>query len=168
MISLAYVGLGSNLGDRSGFLLLGIKALLDSRLPVSRFSRIYETEPLDVVDQPHFLNMVVELHGGLPEPAQLMAQLLRIEDGLGRTRTVSRGPRTIDMDLLLYEDKRSDTELLTLPHPRLHLRRFVLAPLAELAPGLVHPVLQRSVRDLYDTLNDAALVRLWNPAGEQT
>jgi 2-amino-4-hydroxy-6-hydroxymethyldihydropteridine diphosphokinase len=143
-------------------------ALLDSGLPVSRLSRIYETEPLDVVDQPHFLNMVVELRGVLPEPAQLMARLLRIEDGLGRTRTVSRGPRTLDMDLLLYEDKRSDTELLTLPHPRLHLRRFVLAPLAELAPGLVHPVLQRSVRDLYDTLNDAAIVRVWNPAGEQT
>jgi 2-amino-4-hydroxy-6-hydroxymethyldihydropteridine diphosphokinase len=168
MISRAYVGLGSNLGDRSGFLLLGIMALLDSGLPVSRLSRIYETEPLDVLDQPNFLNMVVELRGVLPEPAQLMARLLRIEDGLGRTRTVSRGPRTLDMDLLLYEDKRSDTELLTLPHPRLHLRRFVLAPLAELAPGLVHPVLQRSVRDLYDTLNDAAIVRVWNPAGEQT
>ena len=81
MISRAYVGLGSNLGDRSGFLLLGIMALLDSGLPVSRLSRIYETEPLDVVDQPHFLNMVVELRGVLPEPAQLMSRLLRIEDG---------------------------------------------------------------------------------------
>jgi 2-amino-4-hydroxy-6-hydroxymethyldihydropteridine diphosphokinase len=162
----AYLSLGSNLGDRSGHLLLGIRGLLDAGLPVSRLSRIYETEPLDVLDQPHFLNMVVELRGILPEPEQLLAQMLRIEQSVGRTRTISRGPRTLDLDLLIYEDKLSETEFLTLPHPRLHLRRFVLAPLAELAPGLVHPILQRSVGDLHNTLDDAAIVRIWNPAGE--
>ncbi|MGH9882922.1 MAG: 2-amino-4-hydroxy-6-hydroxymethyldihydropteridine diphosphokinase, partial [Pyrinomonadaceae bacterium] len=138
----AYVSLGSNLGDRAGNLLLGVRGMLDSGLDVLRLSAIYETEPVDNSAQPAFLNMVAELGGSkLPSSEQVMARLLRVEYALGRTRGVPKGPRTIDLDLLLYGKEQRATEFLTLPHPRLHLRRFVLVPLAELSPGLVHPKL---------------------------
>src|SRR4026207_2372398 len=145
MIQNAYVGLGSNLGDRAGYLLLAVRGMLDAGLDVIRLSSIYETEPVEYEEQPAFLNMVAELRGStLPSPDQMLARVLRIEDALGRKRDVRMGPRTIDLDLLLFKDQVSDTEFLTLPHPRLHSRRFVLVPLAELVPNLVHPVLGKS------------------------
>ena len=150
--ALAYVSLGSNLGDRAGNLLLGIRGIMDAGLPVTRLSNIYESEPIETVTQPHFLNMVAELGGGsLPRPQQMMARLLRVEYLLGRTREIPRGPRNIDLDLLLYADHTSASELLTLPHPRMHLRRFVLQPLADLAPSLVHPTLQQTIRTYWKT-----------------
>src|SRR6185369_16528380 len=140
MIQNAYVGLGSNLGDRAGYLLLAVRGMLDAGLDVIRLSSIYETEPVEYEDQPAFLNMVAEVRGStLPSPEQMMARLLRIEYALGRTREVPLGPRTIDLDLLFYRDEKRATQFLTLPHPRLHQRRFVLQPLAELCPNLVHP-----------------------------
>jgi 2-amino-4-hydroxy-6-hydroxymethyldihydropteridine diphosphokinase len=159
----AYVGLGSNLGDRAANLLLGVRGMLNAGLVVSRLSSIYETEPVDVRDQPPFLNMVAELTEPLPTPEQLLARLLRIEYALGRTRAVPRGPRTLDLDLLIYDDIQQHTELLTLPHPRLHLRRFALAPLAELAPQAVHPTLNQTFAELLAAAEDAAAVRLWQP-----
>ena len=106
MIQNAYVGLGSNLGDRAGNLLLAVRGMLDAGLDVIRLSSIYETEAVDHKDQPPFLNMVAELRGStLPAPEQLMARLLRIEYALGRTREVPLGPRTIDLDLLFYRDE---------------------------------------------------------------
>ena len=132
MIENAYVGLGSNLGDRAGNLLLAVRGMLDAGLDVIRLSSIYETEPVEYEQQPAFLNMVAELRGStLPSPEQLMARLLRDEYALGRTREVPMGPRTIDLDLVIFKDYLSDTEFLTLPHPRLHMRRFVLVPLNE-------------------------------------
>jgi 2-amino-4-hydroxy-6-hydroxymethyldihydropteridine diphosphokinase len=110
-----------------------------------------------------FLNMVAELGGALPRPEQLLARLLRIEYALKRRREMRRGPRTIDLDLLLYDDREISTEFLTLPHPRLHQRRFVLAPLAELAPRLLHPVLGRSIAELLATTEDSAAVNCWTP-----
>src|SRR6476659_9605730 len=105
MIQNAYVGLGSNLGNRTGYLLLAVRGLLDAGLDVIRLSSIYETEPVDHEDQPPFLNMVAELSGStLPAPDQLLARLLRIEYALGRTRDIAKGPRTIDLDLLLFKD----------------------------------------------------------------
>lgn len=157
----AYVGLGSNLGDRAGHLLLGVRGMMNAGLRVARLSSVYETEPVGVTGQPHFLNMVTELAGPLPSPEQLLARLLRIEYALGRTREISRGPRTLDLDLLLYGDLRRQTEFLTLPHPRLHLRRFVLAPLAELAPDLKHPTLVKSLSELRDSLDDNSKVVRW-------
>ncbi len=159
-----YVGLGSNLGDRAGHLLLAVRGLLAAGLCVTRLSAIYETEPVDVLEQPHFLNMVAELSGNTSfAPEQTLARLLRIEYALGRRRDVPKGPRTIDLDLLLYGDAQQESELLTLPHPRLHLRRFVLTPLAELAPDLVHPIFKQSVAQLLVSVPDDTNVRLWQP-----
>src|SRR5215210_4051176 len=156
----AYVGLGSNMGDRAGYLLLAVRGIIDAGLKVRRLSSVYETEPVDVVEQPAFLNMVAELEGdSLPAPEQLLARLLRIEYLLGRRRDVPRrGPRTIDLDLLLYGDEQRATEFLTLPHPRLAERRFVLVPLAELNPHLQHPVHQRPIIQLLAETADTAQV----------
>src|SRR6185436_4707160 len=132
-----YVGLGSNLGDRAGNLLLALRGMMEASLCVTRVSSIYQTEPISGIEQPPFLNMVAEIGNHLPTPEQVMARLLRIEFALGRTREVKDGPRTIDLDLLLYGELEKDTEFVRLPHPRLHERRFVLEPLAEVAPRLV-------------------------------
>ena len=114
-------------------------------LDVIRLSSIYETQPVEYTNQPTFLNMVAELRGTtLPPPEQMLARMLRIEFALGRIRDVHMGPRTIDLDLLIYRDERRDTEFLRLPHPRMHLRRFVLEPLNELVPTLEHPVLKQT------------------------
>ena len=166
--ALAYVSLGSNLGDRAGNLLLGIRGIMDAGLPVTRLSNIYESEPVETFAQPHFLNMVAEVGGGtLPGPEQMMARLLRVEYLLGRTREIPRGPRIIDLDLLLYGDHTSASELLTLPHPRMHLRRFVLQPLAELAPSLVHPTLQQTISTLLENLDDKSAVKQWRANEEK-
>ena len=160
----AYVSLGSNLGDRAGYLLLAVRGMFDAGLKPLRLSRIYETAPVGLTDQPHFLNMVAELDGkSLPQPEQLMARLLRIEYSLGRTRDVPQGPRTIDLDLLFYKNQTSDTEFLKLPHPRLHERRFVLEPLNELCPNLVHPTLNVTIQALLRETNDDSNLRLWSP-----
>jgi 2-amino-4-hydroxy-6-hydroxymethyldihydropteridine diphosphokinase len=141
--------------------------MLDADLRPIRLSRVYETAPVGVTEQPHFLNMVAELDGkSLPPPEPLLARLLRIEYVLGRTRDVPQGPRTIDLDLLLYKNETSDTEYLKLPHPRLHLRRFVLVPLNELCPNLVHPTLNRTISQLLDQTGDDSDVRLWTPVFE--
>lgn len=164
MIQNAYVGLGSNLGDRAGSLLLAVRGMFEAGLEVIRLSRLYETAPVDNVDQPAFLNMVAELRGStLPSPEQLLARLLRIEYVLGRTRDIPKGPRTIDLDLLIFKDERRSTEFLTLPHPRLHLRRFVLVPLNELVPNLVHPALSKPIHELLETTPDKSKVVRWTP-----
>ncbi len=166
MPSSAYISLGSNQGDRTGYLLLAVRGMLDARLNVFRLSRIYQTEPVDVSDQAEFLNMVAELRGALPPPEQLLARLLQIEQVLGRTRELLRGPRNIDLDLLCYDDQVIQTEFLTLPHPRLHLRRFVLVPLAELAPDLHIPNLNATVNELITKSDDYSQVQLWQPTAE--
>jgi 2-amino-4-hydroxy-6-hydroxymethyldihydropteridine diphosphokinase len=130
----AYVGLGANLGDREASIRAAAEAL-DAR----RLSTIRETEPWGYADQPRFLNAVAELETELP-PRPLLDRLLAVERELGRTRDGPRwGPRTIDLDLLLYGDERLDEPGLTVPHPRLHERLFVLEPLADLDPGLEVP-----------------------------
>jgi 2-amino-4-hydroxy-6-hydroxymethyldihydropteridine diphosphokinase len=164
MIQNGYVGLGSNLGDRAGYLLLAVRGMLDAGLDVIRLSSIYETAPVGNEDQPSFLNMVAELRGStLPAPDQLLARLLRIEYSLGRTRDVRQGPRTIDLDLLIVKDELKQTEFLTLPHPRLHLRRFVLVPLNELVPNLVHPVLKKPIHEILENTSDKSAVNRWQP-----
>jgi 2-amino-4-hydroxy-6-hydroxymethyldihydropteridine diphosphokinase len=160
----AYISLGSNLGDRAGNLLLGVKGMMDAGLDVMRLSNVYETEPVETFAQPAFLNMVAELRGStLPVPEQLLAILLRIEVALGRTREVPMSPRTLDLDLLLYRNELRATQFITLPHPRFHQRRFVLEPLAELCPGLTHPILQQTVLELLTTTRDNSAVRRWTP-----
>ena len=162
MIQNAYVGLGSNLGDRAGYLLLAVRGMLDAGLDVIRLSSIYETAPVEYEEQPAFLNLVAELRGStLPSPEQTLARLLRIEYALGRTRDVPLGPRTIDLDLLIFKDARSNTEFLKVPHPRIAARRFVLIPLAELVPNLVHPVMGKSISKLLAETKDLSSVVRW-------
>lgn len=158
-----YIGLGSNLGDRAGNLLLGIQGMLDAGLPVTRLSKIYETEAVETFPQPAFLNMVAELdEAAASPPAELMERLLKIELSLGRTRDTAKGPRTIDLDLLFYGAEICHTPMLTVPHPRLHLRRFVLVPLSEIAPAFVHPQLNKTISQLLESLDDDSEVKLWN------
>src|ERR1051325_6240992 len=159
----AYVALGSNLGDRAGNLLLAVRGMMEAAICVCRVSSIYETQTVSEIAQPPFLNMVVEAGNPLPAPEQVMARLLRIEFLLGRTRDLKDGPRTIDLDLLLYGDVESETEFLTLPHPRLHLRRFVLEPLAEVAPHLIHPTLNFTAAELLERVKDKSSVKRWAP-----
>ncbi len=152
----AYVGLGSNLGDRSAHLLLGLSAL--SRLPdthLLRLSPVYETEPVGP-PQPPYLNLVAELETGLP-PRALLGEMLAIEKALGRERRERWGPRTLDLDLLLYGDLVLKEEDLTVPHPRLHQRAFVLVPLLDLLPEGRHPLLDQSFRELLASLDTSGV-----------
>jgi 2-amino-4-hydroxy-6-hydroxymethyldihydropteridine diphosphokinase len=143
----AYLGLGSNLGDREANLADAVKLLTSERLQVKRKSSIWETAPRDVLDQPWFLNQVIEVETDL-FPRQLFQHLQRIERGMGRLKRTPKGPRLIDLDILLYGNAVVKSPELEIPHPGMTERRFVLAPLAELAPDLLHPVLKRTVRDL--------------------
>jgi 2-amino-4-hydroxy-6-hydroxymethyldihydropteridine diphosphokinase len=158
--------MGSNLGDRAGHLLLGVRGMAAAGLRVSRLSSVYETEPAGVVEeQPAVLNMVAELCAPLPPPGELLALLLDVERAEGRRRERPGAARTLDLDLLLCGDERLETESLTLPHPRLHLRRFVLAPLAELSPDTRHPTLDVTFTQLLGATGERPLVRLWKPDG---
>ena len=136
----AHVGLGANLGDREATLLAAVDALAaEEGIEVAAVSTLRDTEPVGVVGQPRFLNGAVALDTTLG-PRELLELLLAIEQRFGRVRVPGEhGPRTLDLDLLLYGDERIEEPGLTLPHPRLHERRFVLEPLAELDPGLVVP-----------------------------
>ncbi len=142
-----YLSLGSNLGDRQGALLGAIDRLAAGDFRIRRVSAIYETEPLEVRDQPWFLNLVLEAETEL-FPRQLLARVQKVEREMGRKRLRAKGPRTIDIDILLYGDSVIETPELVIPHPRLAERRFVLEPLAELAPQLRHPLSRQTIAEL--------------------
>ena len=153
-----YLSLGSNIGDREGNLRQAVERLASLDVRVLHASRIYETEPLDYKNQAWFLNQVVEAETAL-FPMQLLTRIGRVERELGRVRTVPKGPRTIDIDILFYAAAVVETARLEIPHPRIAERRFVLEPLAELAPDLRHPVTHRSVRQMLESA-PPAVVRL--------
>jgi 2-amino-4-hydroxy-6-hydroxymethyldihydropteridine diphosphokinase len=152
----AYLSLGSNVGDRKRMLGEALHLLESPGLHVARVSPVYETEPQDFKNQPWFLNLVAEVQTGL-FPMQLLTRTQRIESKLGRKRTLDKGPRSIDIDILLYGESVIDAKDLVVPHPRMTERRFVLQPLADLAPDLRHPVLRCTVRELLAKVSGQAV-----------
>lgn len=190
--SAVYLGLGSNVGDRQANLREAVARIEKLGVEVARQSSIYETEPVGFKDQPWFLNQVIELRIDMIKSAydqqnleyasslwvlELHKALQKIEREMGRERTIPDGPRVIDIDLLLCGDlacawaetRGSATATagpgyLTIPHPRMHLRRFVLEPLCEIAPELMHPVLKKTCREILASLDDPSIVRRYDPS----
>ena len=147
-----YFSLGSNVGDREQMLQSALDRLYARDLKIHRISPVYETEPVDFKEQRSFLNLVAEAETEL-FPLMLLSRIQKIETQLGRKRTgPPKGPRTIDIDILLYGASRVRSARLEIPHPRMRERRFVLAPMADLAPDLRHPELRRTMRDLLASL----------------
>jgi 2-amino-4-hydroxy-6-hydroxymethyldihydropteridine diphosphokinase len=158
-----YLGLGSNLGRREEMLQAAIAELQAPDLRILRTSPVYETEPREMLQQPWFLNLVVEAETSL-FPRMLVARTAGVERKLGRKRMVAKGPRIIDIDILLYGNAVVNTLELVIPHPRLAERRFVLAPLADLAPDLRHPVNRRTMRELLAATAGQGVRRVdWQP-----
>jgi 2-amino-4-hydroxy-6-hydroxymethyldihydropteridine diphosphokinase len=144
----AYLSLGSNIGDREAMLQAALDRLHSSDLVVRRVSSVYETEPVDFKEQRFFLNLAAEVETEL-FPMMLLTRIQKIELALGRRRAgQAKGPRTIDIDILLYGSSQVQSGRLEIPHPRMHERRFVLAPMVELAPDLRHPALRGTMREL--------------------
>jgi 2-amino-4-hydroxy-6-hydroxymethyldihydropteridine diphosphokinase len=155
--NIAYLSLGSNVGDRVANLNSAINRL-QALGKVLQVSSLYETEPVEFTAQPWFLNCVVELDTE-KTPQELMTAILEIEQQMGRKRTLNKGPRNIDIDILLFGNLTVSSKGLTIPHPALHERRFVLEPLAEIAAEMPHPALKRTIRELRDALPPGQAVR---------
>jgi 2-amino-4-hydroxy-6-hydroxymethyldihydropteridine diphosphokinase len=153
-----YLSLGANLGDRALNIARAMEALGARGVRLTRQSALYETEPVGMASQEWFLNSVVEAETDL-SPRQLMQELHAIERSLGRERRILRGPRTMDMDILLFGSLVLRAPELTIPHPRMTRRRFVLVPFAEIAPHVLHPVLKKTIAELLAVTPDRSVVR---------
>jgi len=156
-----YLGLGSNVGDLEAQLRFAVAALKDKNVIPWKSASLYWTQPRDVEDQPWFLNTAIEVRT-LLEPESLMEACLEVERMAGRIRDVPKGPRPLDIDILIYKDRIVDTPHLSIPHPRFRDRRFVLTPLAEIAPDLPDPVSGLTMTQLLDLCTDEGVVRREN------
>ncbi len=154
----AFLSAGANMGDRKAHLEFALRSLSKGG-SVRQASSIYETEPVGYLDQPWFLNQAIELETDL-SARQLLALCQDIESSGGRIRTFRNAPRTLDLDILLYGDSVVGEPDLIIPHPRMAERRFVLVPLAQIAPEFVHPLLKKTIRSLLESCPDASEARL--------
>ncbi|MEW6215643.1 MAG: 2-amino-4-hydroxy-6-hydroxymethyldihydropteridine diphosphokinase [Nitrospirota bacterium] len=146
-MAIVYIGIGSSLGNRQENCLRAIELLQEKGITVKKRSSMYETEPWGVKDQPQFINMVLEIETGL-EPEELLRILKDIEKEVGREESFKWGPRTIDLDILLFDDITLNKDDLKIPHPLMHERDFVLRPLCEIAPDKKHPLLRKTIKEL--------------------
>jgi 2-amino-4-hydroxy-6-hydroxymethyldihydropteridine diphosphokinase len=160
----AFLSAGSNLGDRRSILQSALAALREAGAVPVQISSCFETEPVGFLGQPWFLNLALEIQT-LSTPIELLEICQAIETAQGRIRPFLNGPRTLDLDILLYGDLIMNDTRLQIPHPRMADRRFVLVPLEQIAPGLLHPVLGRSIRSLLESCPDSSTVRIC-PGGE--
>jgi len=159
-----YIGLGANIGERERYLSEAIERLnAEEAITIERKSSIYETKPVGFKDQNHFLNMVIYMETSLNH-LDLLDICQKIESDLGRERSIENGPRTIDLDILMYNHENRDLERLRIPHPRMHERAFVLIPLNEIAPDLVVPTTGERVEDLILDLSESEIKEVvkWN------
>jgi len=157
-----FLSLGSNVGDRESHLRAALVQLQHHRIAIERCASIFSTEPRDYVEQPWFLNTVIEASTEL-SPHDLLQRCLSIERASGRVRTVDKGPRPIDIDVIFYGAVVVNTPELTIPHPRYAERRFVLVPLAEIAPDFLDPVLGVPVKEVLERTSDSGSVELYGP-----
>jgi 2-amino-4-hydroxy-6-hydroxymethyldihydropteridine diphosphokinase len=153
-----YLALGTNVGERKENLREAIRRISESGIHIIKTSRVYETEPVDYLDQPWFLNAVLAAQTELSAP-ELLATLRNIESQMGSKKPFAKGPRLIDLDILLYGAETIDTPTLQIPHPRMLQRNFVLVPLAEIAPNFRHPLWSNSVSELLAHSPDQSIVR---------
>jgi 2-amino-4-hydroxy-6-hydroxymethyldihydropteridine diphosphokinase len=155
-----FIALGSNLGDRPQNLREAMRRLSESAATVRKVSRLYETEPVDYLDQPWFLNAVLEAETSLPAE-ELLGTLRSIEAQMGSKKAFAKGPRLIDLDILLYNNASIETPTLQIPHPRMLHRNFVMVPLAEIAPSLRHSSWQGNAAELAKQTGDHSQIRLF-------
>jgi 2-amino-4-hydroxy-6-hydroxymethyldihydropteridine diphosphokinase len=156
-MSRCFLALGSNLGDREAHIRAGLEGLAVRGIKAVRCASNYSTEPLEMVNQPWFFNTVVEVETAL-EPDGVMSASLAVEQDCGRRRSAPNGPRTLDIDIILFGDRIVRTPTLTIPHPRFAIRRFVLEPLCEIAPGAIDPVTGLSIAARLAALVDESVV----------
>ncbi|WP_456277116.1 2-amino-4-hydroxy-6-hydroxymethyldihydropteridine diphosphokinase [Bacillus sp. AK128] len=153
-----FIGLGSNIKDRSYYLRSGITALLEHDIELIKYSSIFETDPVGFVEQDSFLNMVIEVYTN-KTAHQLLSILQKIEQGCGRNREIKWGPRTLDLDILLFNQENIEADDLSIPHPRMTERAFVIVPLYEINPRLT--ISDRNIKHIYEELTDREGVRVW-------
>jgi len=156
-----YLSLGSNLGDRRKNLIKAIHLLMNKGIKITKISSIYLTQPVEFLEQNWFYNLVIEAEAKF-QPFELLNLIKEIEKEMGRKTAIEKGPRNIDIDIILAEERIIKSEKLRIPHPKMHLRNFVLAPLNEISPDVIHPELNKNIKTLFAQSQDNSVVKKLN------